>query len=69
MANEESEYMTTAEVAELFRTSQNTVRYWRFTGTGPPSAKVGTRVLYRRVDVAAWAEGKWAADRERGTHR
>jgi DNA-binding transcriptional MerR regulator len=56
--------MTTAEVAELFRTSENTVRYWRFTRTGPPSAKFGTRVLYRERDVLAYADAKFAAEQE-----
>ena len=39
-------YKTTAEVAERFRTSEGTVRWWRFTGYGPPSIKVGKRALY-----------------------
>lgn len=56
--------MTTAEVAELFRASPETVRYWRFTGTGPPGVKVGTRVLYDRADVLAWWDAKRAAERE-----
>ncbi len=47
-------YMTTNEVAELFRTSPETVRYWRHIGTGPKSFKVGRRVLYDSADVTAW---------------
>lgn len=45
--------MTTAEVAELFRTSVESVRYWRFIGTGPASIKIGRRVLYARDDIEA----------------
>ena len=56
--------LTTAEVAEMFRTSAETVRYWRHVGKGPRSYKVGRRVLYRESDVAAWAETQYAsADR------
>jgi len=44
-------YLTTEEVAELLRTSPETVRYWRFIGNGPLSFKVGRRVLYARQDV------------------
>jgi excisionase family DNA binding protein len=48
--------LTTAEVAEIFRTSPETVRYWRHVGKGPRSFKVGRRVLYRESDVQAWAD-------------
>ena len=44
-------FLTTEEVAELFRTRPETVRYWRHIGTGPQSFKVGRRVLYAREDV------------------
>lgn len=50
------EYMTTAEVAELLRTAPETVRFWRWQGTGPRSFKVGRRVLYARTDVEAFIE-------------
>jgi excisionase family DNA binding protein len=47
-------YLTTAEVAELLRTSPETVRYWRHIGSGPKSFKVGRRVLYDVADVEAF---------------
>jgi hypothetical protein len=46
-------YLTTAEVAALFRTSPETIRFWRYVGKGPQSFKVGRRVLY---DVAVVEE-------------
>lgn len=49
-----TQYLTTTEVAELCRTSPDTVRYWRHTGKGPRSFKVGRRVLYQRADVDQW---------------
>jgi len=49
-----STYMTTAEVAELVRTSAETVRYWRHIGRGPKNFKVGRRVLYATLDVEEW---------------
>jgi excisionase family DNA binding protein len=49
------ENMTTTEVAELFRTSPETVRYWRHVGRGPKSFKVGRKVLYAREDVEAYS--------------
>lgn len=50
------EYMTTAEVAELTRKSEVTVRWWRHVGRGPRAVVLpgGRSVLYRRQDVEAW---------------
>lgn len=63
-----SEYLTISEVAELFRTSPATVRYWRRVGTGPRSFKVGRRVLYAREDVDAYArQAREEADADRGS--
>jgi len=51
-----TEYLLTREVAKLLRTPESTVRYWRHLRTGPPSVKVGRRVLYSRVAVLAWLD-------------
>lgn len=50
------EYMTTGEVAEMLRTSPETVRFWRHVRKGPRSFKVGRRVLYDQADVMAWLD-------------
>lgn len=47
-------YLTSDEVAERYRTSPATVRYWRYTGTGPRGVKVGRQVLYREDELARW---------------
>lgn len=47
----EDPYLTTAEVAKIFRTSPSTVRYWRTIGYGPRGTKIGTRVLFRTSAV------------------
>lgn len=49
-----SKYLTTEEVAELCRTSPETVRYWKHVGKGPKSFKLGRRVLYAAEDVEAF---------------
>ena len=49
-----SEYLTTAEVAELLRAPVETCRYWRHVGKGPKSFKVGRRVLYAAEDVESF---------------
>lgn len=45
------DYLTTAEVAKRYRTSPDTVRYWRHTGYGPRGIKVGRRVLYPAQEI------------------
>jgi DNA-binding transcriptional MerR regulator len=61
----QEEYMdallTPAEVAERVRRPVATVRFWRATGTGPKSANVHGRVLYRQSDVERWLEDQFAA--------
>ena len=47
-------YMTTAELAELVRAPDSTVRYWRYCGKGPKSFRLGKRVLYDVDEVRAW---------------
>ncbi len=54
-------YLTTAEVAELCRTSPETVRFWRHVGRGPASFKVGRRVLYDVTDVNEWISAQRTA--------
>ncbi|MBF5082141.1 helix-turn-helix domain-containing protein [Quadrisphaera sp. INWT6] len=60
--NPATEYLLTREVAELLRTPESTVRYWRHVRTGPPSVKVGRRVLYNRVAVLAWLDAQRASE-------
>ena len=52
----ENDYLDTNETADLVRRPASTLAYWRQRGEGPPYAKVGKRVLYRREDVEAWLE-------------
>lgn len=51
-----AKYLTTVDVAELCRTSPETVRYWRHIGQGPASFKCGRRVLYDTQEVDAWPD-------------
>ena len=48
------QYLTTADLADLTRTTPETVRWWRHTSYGPVGFKVGRRVLYARSEVDAW---------------
>jgi DNA-binding transcriptional MerR regulator len=53
--------LTPTEVAARVRRPIATVRYWRFQGTGPRSANVAGRVLYRESDVEAWIAEQFEA--------
>lgn len=46
--------LTVDEVAVLLRKSPAQVRWMRHAQTGPPSAKLGGRVMYREQDVIDW---------------
>lgn len=48
------QYMTTAEVAERYRTAESTVRYWRHIGYIPGGVKRGRKVLYDVAVLDAW---------------
>lgn len=52
--------LTLPEVAARLRRPVATVRYWRTLGTGPPSAKIGNRVVYRSSDLERWIEEQFA---------
>lgn len=51
--------LTIDETAAMIRRPVNTLRYWRHEGTGPKSARIGRRVMYRRADVTAWIEAQY----------
>jgi predicted DNA-binding transcriptional regulator AlpA len=52
--------LTLEEVAEITRTSPNTLRFWRSQGTtGPRSFRIGKRVMYREEDVLAWIQAQY----------
>jgi predicted DNA-binding transcriptional regulator AlpA len=54
--------MRVPEVAQLIGVPEATLRFWRHINAGPPSAKLGRRVVYRREDVLAWIEAQFAND-------
>jgi excisionase family DNA binding protein len=46
--------LTVNEAAGLLRCSPHTLNKWRITGNGPRFVRVGSRVRYRRSDLAAF---------------
>ncbi|MHB1210796.1 MAG: helix-turn-helix transcriptional regulator [Candidatus Nanopelagicales bacterium] len=57
-----SQRLTLSQVAELIPVPQGTLRYWRHTGQGPRSFKIGRRVLYDADDVESWIEAARQAE-------
>lgn len=48
------------QLSEKINTPVNTLSYWIQTGYGPPSARIGRKVMYRVADVDAWIDGQFA---------
>ncbi|GLP75663.1 hypothetical protein TUM20983_27730 [Mycobacterium antarcticum] len=58
-----TELLTIEEAAKLLRLPVATLRHYRAQGgvDGPRSAKIGRRVMYRRVDVENFINAAFAA--------
>lgn len=54
--------LTLAEAANLLRTPQATLRYWRHLGSGPRSFKIGRHVVYNKDEVFQWLREQEAQD-------
>jgi len=52
------------EVASILGVSASTVRWWRQTGKGPRSARIGKHVKFKRADVEGWADAQFANEPE-----
>ena len=50
--------LKTAEAAERLRRPVETLRYWRWRGEGPPSFKIGRRVVYDSDALEAWIDAQ-----------
>lgn len=48
--------LTLEEIAEVTRTPLSTLRHWRQQGGGPPTFRLGRRVVAREADVQAWVD-------------
>ncbi|MBE0009577.1 MULTISPECIES: helix-turn-helix transcriptional regulator [unclassified Arthrobacter] len=55
--------LTLDEVAEMLRKSPAQLRFMRHANTGPKSAKLAGRVMYREQDVIDWVNEAFASDR------
>jgi predicted DNA-binding transcriptional regulator AlpA len=60
--------LTTRDVEREFRIPEGTLRYYRSSGIGPASFRLGGRVRYRRAEVLAWIAEQEVATRRGGVH-
>lgn len=51
-------YLDEKAVSELIGIAVQTLRNWRFRGTGPPYCKIGRSVRYLLSDIIAFMESK-----------
>jgi hypothetical protein len=61
-----SDDLTLAEVAERYRKTPATIRYWRHIGFGPKGVRVGTTVLYPQDEIDKFDEEIRAGDATAG---
>lgn len=54
--------LTIDEVAQMLRKTPSQVRWMRNSGTGPMSAKLGGRIMYREQDVVDWVNQAFEAE-------
>lgn len=62
----ESELIGVTSASQKTGVPESTLRYWRMVDQGPPSFKIGRRVVYRRQDVDAWIAAQEAVSRRGG---
>ncbi|MCX8455333.1 helix-turn-helix transcriptional regulator [Paenarthrobacter ureafaciens] len=56
MTSQEIKLLTLDEVALMLRKSPAQMRWMRHNNTGPRSARLGGRVMYREKDVLDWID-------------
>jgi hypothetical protein len=62
----EHAYLTSKELADRWRLSDQTLAHWRYAGTGPPFIRVGARVLYPAEGIHAFERlsQQWLGNKE-----
>ena len=55
-----SDLLTIPEVATWLRKSEAQLRWMRHNKSGPKSALIGGRIMYRRSDVEDWLDAQFA---------
>jgi hypothetical protein len=59
----DDELLTLEDVAQILKTSENTVRWWRQVGTGPEFFKIGRRLYTTVGDLRRFIRSQRLASR------
>ncbi len=59
----EDRLLSVEDLAELLGVPQKSIYVWRAKGEGPPAARIGRYLRWRRVDVDRWVEQQLATGR------
>lgn len=51
-------FLSPEDLADYLGVPVATVYGWRYKGLGPPAAKVGRHLRYRRSEVEAWVDAQ-----------
>jgi predicted DNA-binding transcriptional regulator AlpA len=57
-----TELLTIEQVSADYGFPVPTLYGWRHRGVGPASVRLGARVRYRRADIEAWIDERFAAE-------
>jgi hypothetical protein len=62
----EKAFLTSKELSDRWRLSDQTLANWRYAGKGPPFIRVGSRVLYPAEGIHAYEKlsRNWLGDAE-----
>ena len=58
MSGQPTKYLGTREAAAFLGLSPRTLDRYRVTGEGPAFHKFGSRILYAKADLEAWAAAR-----------
>jgi len=58
MHSRESQLLSANDLALLLDIPLRTIYQWRYVGSGPPAAKLGRHLRYRRCDVESWIQAQ-----------
>lgn len=61
-----TEWLTPNQLAAELQIEVKTLYQWKYRGIGPPVARIGRHLRYRRVDVDEWAQQRVTADEQQG---
>ena len=69
VVNQPPDYLTIDEAAEHYRTTADTMRYWRHLGQGPVAVKPGTKLLYPASEIRRYDEELLSEARQQAAER